>query len=224
MFVQRKTTLSRRASGSVAAIIPAMLPAMLVAGLASPGVAVAQASLHLRGVIVESNLRSTDHPPMVLRQDNGSPVTVELAINARGTRVDASTLRAIAPPRHARAIVEHAPDGTLHARVVLLFPDNFSDGPDGDTPWDRPASSRCIQGTVAAAVPSGSAIAMALRYGDTQSTIMADEATQVAEIGSAYGGYYVPGDAVFIAATRQRDGRITAGRVFFGKNGFVPPL
>jgi hypothetical protein len=100
MFVQRKTTLSRRASGSVAlrgsrgaapaasavafaatlspmldrvltampaAIMATMLPAMLVAGLASPGVAVAQASLHLRGVIVESNLRSTDHPPMVLR-------------------------------------------------------------------------------------------------------------------------------------------------------------
>jgi hypothetical protein len=219
--------LGHRAAGGEALRRSRRPPAVtlaLAAMLAVPCAGVAQTSLHVRGAIVESDLRSAGRPPMVVREDGGSLVTIEMALNARTIHVAAGSLRAIVPPRHARAIVERAADGTLHARVVLVFPDNVADGQDGVAPWDRPASSMRIQGTIAAAVPEGAAIAIALRYGDMQSTIVADAATQVAEVTNEYDRIYVPGDHVFIAATRQRDGRITAGRVFFGKDGFVPPI
>jgi hypothetical protein len=232
-FAHRRTTLGDRASGCAAlrrsrstpVIAPAVALAALVAvGLAIPGVGVAQTSIHVRGVVVESDKRSTGFPPMVVRQDDGALVTVEMAINAEAIRVAAAALPAIVPPRHAAAIVERTADGTLHARVVMLYPDNVADGREGDIPWDRPAGSRRIQGIIAAAAPSGAAVAIALRYGDTQSTIVADAATQVVEISGLYDKLYTTGDAVFIAATRQRDGRITAGRVFFAKDGFAPPM
>jgi hypothetical protein len=226
-------TLERRAAGGDASWrsrrppaipFPLALAAMLAAGLTAPGAGVAQTSLHVRGAIVESDMRDAYRPPMVVREDNGALVIVETALNSRGVHVAAGTLAAIVPPHLARAIVERTPDGTLHARVVLVFPDNFIDGEVGEVAWDRPPSSLRIQGTIAAAVPDGATLAIALRYGDVQSAIVADPATQVAVVTNEYDKFYVPGDHVFIAATRQRDGRITAGRVFFGKDGFVPPM
>jgi hypothetical protein len=197
---------------------------MLAGGLLVPGVGVAQTPINVRGVIVESDKRSVGHPPMIVGLDDGSRVSVELAINAEAIRVVASALRAIAPPRQARAIVERKGDGTLHARAVILLPAGAEDGRDGQEAWDRPPGSLRLQGTVAAAVPGGDAVAIALRDGVTQWTIVADASTRVVELAWVYDKGYAGGDAVFIAATRQRDGRVTAGRVFFGKDGLVPPM
>ena len=59
----------------------------------------------------------------------------------------------------------------------------------------------------------------------TRTIVVADDVPVVAMQGSGgHNGCSAPGTHVFINATRQRDGTITAGRIYFGSDGFVPPL
>ncbi|MFI4902181.1 MAG: hypothetical protein ACHP91_02090 [Burkholderiales bacterium] len=186
----------------------------------------AQTPLHVRGVVVRGGeMILPELPPMIVRTADGREVTVQVAINPRGADVRHADRSELVAGRYVGVIATGAPDSPRHAHAVILYPPFLAGNDEGERPWDAPPGSARVNGSIIDATSRDGALALTLRHGGHDSLFTLDEATAVVAVDDAGGFHaYPPGAHVFIDATRQRDGRITAGRVFVGKDGLVPPM
>jgi hypothetical protein len=191
---------------------------------ATASAAIAQTPLHIRGDIVAMSNVVPDPPPLRVRLHDGSELVVALAFNFQSTELRAighDTLRAGA---NVGVIAAPAADGTLQAIAVLVYPADYAAAATREEPWDLAAHATMTFATLDAVDVRGGARALALAdAGGTRTIVVADSAPVVAMQGSGH-TVLAPGTHVFINATRQRDGTITAGRIYFGSGGFTPPL
>lgn len=186
----------------------------------------AQTPLHVRGTVVRGGEMSLPElPPMIVRTDDGRELTVQVAINPRGADVRAVDARELGVGRYVGVIATGAAGGARHAHAVIVYPPVLAGTDEGEFPWDAPAASVRVNARIAAAAPRDGVLLLTLRVGDRDWPVSVDATTTVVAVDDAGGFHaYPPGAHVFIDATRQRDGRITAGRVYVGKDGLVPPM
>jgi hypothetical protein len=198
--------------------------AWLLVACACP--AQAQTSFHVRGVVVRGGeMMLPELPPMIVRTADGHEVTVQVAINPRGADVRHADRSALVAGRYVGVIATGAPGGARHAHAVIVYPPFMAGSDAGETAWDAPAGSARVNGDIVDASPRDGAMALTLRHDGQDALFTIDDATAIVAVDDAGGFHaYPPGAHVFIDATRQRDGRITAGRVFVGKDGLVPPM
>ena len=189
-------------------------------------VAWAQTPLHVRGTLVEFAIWS-GQAPLILRAKarDGSDIAVEVAFNweaypiaevDRANVVDGSYVGVVAVP---------AGDGALRARAVLLYPEHLRGTLMGHHPWDSAPGSTMTTATRVWRVAGGDGETWTRR--DAQGEHAIRVGGDVPFVTTGIGGHnysIAAGAPVFVNATRQRDGTITAGRIFYGEHGFVPPL
>lgn len=184
----------------------------------------AQSAMHIRGDIIRMDNQSAEAGPLVVRLHDGSTLSIQLAYNFHSVEVGPVAHGRLVPGKYVGVAAEPADDGTLRALAVLLFFDDYKGSDEGHHPWDLGARATMSNGTISGMVAGRDSRALTLRYAGGEKTIaVADGVPVVAMLG---GGRTVlkPGTHVFIKATRQRDGTITAGRIYYGKDGFTPPM
>src|SRR6185437_9008900 len=155
--------MNRRAFGTVLAFSP-------FAFMAAPRSAAAQAEppMRIRGVIT-----SVAGPTMTVNTRDGQKTDIRLTEPLTVTTVRPVALNAIAPGSYIGTATRSAPDGSLQALEVLVFPEAMRGAGEGHYPWDLEPGSMMTNGTVTGAVQATSGRELSLSFkGDTNKIIV----------------------------------------------------
>lgn len=115
-------------------------------------------------------------------------------------------------------------DGGDGALEVLIFPDALRGTGEGSYDWDLQPKSRMTNATVANAVSGVDGHSVTVTYHGQQKTIDIPDGTPVVTLAPATPDDLTAGATVFVSATKDGSGRVTAGQVVVGKDGVVPPM
>jgi hypothetical protein len=206
-----------RAAGSLALIVAAL-------ALVAPPAASAQAPVTVRGVAKAEAAPIYEKFPLLVVTANGETVAVDIAINLRRILVDQADHGVLVAGAYADAQGTLGADGTLHAQAIVVQPKYYRLESEAML---APALAR-DPGRVGGVIDhvDRAASTLALRGDGVLRQVSFDDATRIArmELDPHLGGMVLAGEHVVIAGTRQRDGTLTAGSVYVGKGGYVPPF
>jgi hypothetical protein len=197
---------------------------------------------HIRGTI-----QSLDGDVLMLTTSTGS-ARVQLAKSTRFATVVQSDRAHIAHGSFVGIASATQPDGSQRAVEVTVFPESMRGTGEGSYGWDVPgvegdgkmtngtaASSKMTNGTVSrskmtngtvAAREGGSSLTLHYKDGasDGSQRITVPPGIPVVALEPGQSGDLQPGLHVFVVASRDTKGVLTADRVVAGKNGVVPPM
>lgn len=112
-------------------------------------------------------------------------------------------------------------DGALE---VLIFPAAMKGTGEGSRPWDLQPNSTMTNATVSNAVEAVDGRKLTLSYPQGSKTIDLPQGIPVVTIAEATAADLAPGAVVFVPATKDAAGKLTASSVTVGTNGVVPPM
>ena len=115
-------------------------------------------------------------------------------------------------------------DGKMTAIEVLVFPEAMRGAGEGFYPWDLEPGSMMTNGTVKGAVTATSGRELTVAYKDKSNTITVPPDAPVVTFVPAGRDDLKPGARVFLAATKNPEGQLTAARVTVEKDGVPPPM
>ena len=179
----------------------------------------AQAPTRLRG-----SISAVDGNTVTVATREGSQVPVKLADNWSVMLVSPLAMSDIKENSFVGIASRKAPDGTLDALEVLIFPEAARGSNEGHYPWDLQPESMMTNATVAtvAAAPDGQTLT--LKYKDGTQAIKVKPGTPIVTFAPGERSDAKVGAKVFLGATKAADGSLTAGRLLVGKDGLTPPM
>jgi hypothetical protein len=139
-------------------------------------------------------------------------------------------LSAIEPNSFIGTATRTGADGKLTAIEVLVFPEAMRGAGEGFYPWDLEPNSMMTNGTVKGAVTSASGRELTVSYKDKASntdktnTVSVPQTAAIVTFAPGTRDDLKPGTPVFLAATKNAEGKWTAARVPAGKDGVAPPM
>lgn len=154
----------------------------------------------------------------------GGKATVKLADNWGVMLVSPLSLADIKPNSFVGIASLKAPDGSLNALEVLVFPEAARGSNEGHYPWDLQPESMMTNATVATMAETSDGRTLTLKYKDGTQTIKVKPGTPIVTFAPGERGDAKPGAKVFVGASKSADGTLTAGRMLVGKNGLTPPM
>ena len=168
-------------------------------------------------------MESFDGTTLVIKERSGEVVSLGLADNFSINEVVPIELSTIQPGSYVGSAAMPAPDGTLRALEVLVFPEAARGTSEGHFPWDLQPGSTMTNATVADVVSVGQGRTLKLRYKDGEKTVHVPEGVPIVTLKPADRGLLVAGAKVLVTA-QQRDGKPIALRALAGRDGFAPPM
>lgn len=192
-----------------------------LASLGAAPAAWAQAAppLRIRGRIV-----ALEGPMLTVTGRDGARLEIRLADAATVGALRRMELSAIAPGSFIGTAAEPGPDGQLQALEVLVFPEALRGTGEGHYPWDLAPNSSMTNATVAAVVTKTAGRDLNLVFQGRTVVVHVPPTVPVVTPIPAARADLVPGAAVFLSATRNSEGRLTAARVTVEKDGVAPPM
>jgi hypothetical protein len=195
-------------------------------------------AVHIRGTV-----KSVSSGVLTLSTSAGV-VTVREAPPVRVTELVPARRALISGGRFVGITSVTAKDGSQRAVEVHVFPESMRGAGEGSRPWDYPGTrlhgSRMTNGTVApsgvtssrmtngtiSAKSAGSAIVVTYKSGASSGsqTITIPPGIPVVTFRPGAATDLKPGASVFVMATRNADGTLTASRIMVGANGAKPPM
>jgi hypothetical protein len=133
-------------------------------------------------------------------------------------------LSAIEPGSFIGTATRTGADGKLTAIEVLVFPVGLRGTGEGHYDWDLEPGSKMTNGTVKGAVSAASGRELTVGYKDSAVTVFVPPDVPVVTFAPATREDLKPGAPVFLAATKNAEGKWSAGRVTVGTNGVAPPM
>ena len=200
---------TRRATAIMAAAL------LLASGLA----AAAEPTTRLRGLIERA-----DGPALTIATREGPSVQLTLAPDATITALVPADLAAAGPGSFVGSAAVPQPDGRLKAQEVLIFPEAMRGVGEGHRAWDLTPDSTMTNATVEATVSDVAGRVLTLTYKDGRQELLVPPGTPVVTLAPGDASLLKPGNHVFLSATQQPDGGLTASRITVGKDGLVPPM
>jgi len=179
--------------------------------------ATAQQTVRVRGAI-----ESVDGTSLVIKQGDGSEVTVKLTDNAQVFGVVPATLADVKPSAFIGVGAMPQPDGSQKAIQVMIFAESQRGLGEGFRPWDRPGTTM-TNATVDTTVASVDGQVVMVKYKDGQQKIVIGPDAAIRA--------YVPGDKselksgahiAIVRADKMPDGTMQTGRINVGRNGVLP--
>lgn len=173
---------------------------------------------------LRGSIAAIDDKAATIATREGSSVKVNLADNWGVLLVAPATLADIKENSFVGIASLRAPDGTLNALEVLVFPENMRGVGEGHYPWDLQPESLMTNATVAklAAAPSGQTLT--LKYKDGTQTINVTPGTPIVTFEPGTKADAKVGAKLMATATKDTDGSLKAGRLLVGKDGMTPPM
>lgn len=117
-----------------------------------------------------------------------------------------------------------APDGSLNALEVLVFPEAMRGSNPGHYPWDLQPESMMTNATVATVASDSDGQTVKLEYKDGTQTIKVKPGTPIVTFLPGERTDAKVGAKVFVGAAKAADGTLTATRLNVGKDGLTPPM
>ncbi len=116
------------------------------------------------------------------------------------------------------------PNGSLTAIEVLVFPETMRGAGEGHYAWDLEPESMMTNGTVSGVVSATAGRELAITYKGGSNTVTVPADVPVVTFAPAERADLTPGATVFLAATKNAEGQLTASRVTVSKDGVAPPM
>ena len=187
--------------------------------LASSAVAQTSPTTRIRGTVA-----AVDGASMTVTTREGPQVAITFTEPLTVTAVKNVELASVQPGSYIGTAAERGPDGQLQAIEVLVFPESARGAGEGHRDWDLKPGSTMTNATVTAAVQGISGRQVDLAYKGGSVKVNVPVGTPVVTFVPAERMDLKPGAAVFLTATKNLDGSLSASRVIVGKDGVVPPM
>ncbi len=130
----------------------------------------------------------------------------------------------IKPGSYVGIATRTGPGGEQQALEILVFPDAMRGAGEGHYPWDLEPGSMMTNGTVTGAVEATSGRELSLSYKGGSDKIVVPAGAPIVTFAPAERADLKPGAPVFCIATKNAEGKLSAGRVTVGKDGVAPPM
>ena len=196
------------------------LATAMLAGM-SAGTAIAQTAPPTR---VRGTIATVEGNNMTVNSRDGQKLEVTLNDPLTVLTVKKVDLNSIATNDYVGIATRTGADGKLTALEVLVFPEAGRGSGEGHYGWDLEPGSMMTNGTVKGAVTAASGRELSLTYKDGSNTIFVPPSVPVVTFAPAERADLKPGTPIFFGATKNAEGKLTAGRVIVGKDGVAPPM
>ena len=195
---------------------------LFIAFIAMPALAQAPAEGTRQRVV--GTVDKLDSNNLLVKANDGQPVTVVLDDNAVVFGVEKRTLADIKPGDYLASGGVKGTDGKIHAVEVRIFPETLRGTGEGQRAWDAKPDGVMTNATVGTVSqsPEGGVIHVKYKEGASEFTI-GPEVPIVAYVAGDR-SLLKPGAAILTVAQKKPDGRLTTGRVTAEKNGVKPPM
>ena len=195
---------------------------LFIAVIAMPSLAQAPAEGARQRVV--GTVDKLDGNNLMVKANDGQPVTVVLDDNAAVFGVEKRTLADIKPGDYLASGGVKGTDGKIHAVEVRIFPETLRGTGEGQRAWDAKPDGVMTNATVGTVSqsPEGSVIHVKYKEGESDFTV-GPEVPIVAYVAGDR-SLLKPGAAISTVARKKPDGTLTTGRVTAEKNGVKPPM
>jgi len=195
---------------------------LFIAFIAMPALAQAPAEGTRQRVV--GTVDKLDSNNLMVKANDGQPVTVVLDDNAVVFGVEKRTLADIKPGDYLASGGVKGTDGKIHAVEVRIFPETLRGTGEGQRAWDAKPDGVMTNATVGTVSqsPEGGVIHVKYKEGESEFTV-GPEVPIVAYVAGDR-SLLKPGAAIFTVAQKKPDGTLTTGRVTAEKNGVKPPM
>ena len=195
---------------------------LFIAFIAMPALAQAPAEVARQRVV--GTVDKLDSNNLMVKANDGQPVTVVLDDNAVVFGVEKRTLADIKPGDYLASGGVKGTDGKIHAVEVRIFPETLRGTGEGQRAWDAKPDGVMTNATVGTVSqsPQGGVIHVKYKEGESEFTV-GPEVPIVAYVAGDR-SLLKPGAAIFTVAQKKPDGTLTTGRVTAEKNGVKPPM
>ena len=190
----------------------------LVTALVAPA-AEAQTPVRVRGAV-----EKLDGNVLTVKSREGPSVQIKLNDNFAVAAVVPTELDKVAAGTFIGTASMKAPDGTLVALEVLLFPEAMRGTGEGHYPWDLQPESMMTNATVATVASAAKGRELTLTYKGETNKVVVPPGVPIVTFEPGTKEMLTPGAKVFVGTQKQADGTLTAARVNVGKDGLTPPM
>jgi hypothetical protein len=204
-----------------------MTPIRLLAGCVAAGLAfvvAATAMAQSPPTRLRGSIAANDGKTVTIATREGTQVPVKLADNWGVMLVSPVSMADIKENSFVGIASMKAPDGSLNALEVLVFPEAARGSGEGHYPWDLQPESMMTNATVATVAKSPDGDVLTLKYKDGTQTIKVKPGTPIVTFAPGDKADAKVGAKVFLGATKAADGSLSAGRLLVGKDGMTPPM
>jgi uncharacterized protein DUF5666 len=183
--------------------------------------AVAQTAPPMR---VRGTITSVEGNVLTVNSRDGKKLEITLSDPLTVTTVKKVDLKSIKPNDYVGVATRTDAAGKLTAIEVLVFPEASRGSGEGHYDWDLEPGSKMTNGTVKGAVTAASGRELTIAYKDASNTVFVPPAAPVVTFAPAERADLKAGAPIFLSATKNAEGKLTAGRVIVGKDGVAPPM
>ena len=161
---------------------------------------------------------------LTVQAREGQTLEITLAEPLTVAAVKNVALESIAPGSYIGTATRTGADGKLTALEVLVFPEAMRGRGEGHFAWDLEPGSMMTNGTVKGAVTASSGRELSIGFKDSANTVYVPPGVPVVTFAPAERADLKPGAPVFIVASKNAEGKLSADRVTVGKDGVAPPM
>jgi len=165
-----------------------------------------------------------DSNNLMVKANDGQPVTVVLDDNAVVFGVEKRTLADIKPGDYLASGGVKGTDGKIHAVEVRIFPETLRGTGEGQRAWDAKPDGVMTNATVGTVSQSPQGGVIHVKYKEGESEFTVGPEVQIVAYVAGDRSLLKPGAAIFTVAQKKPDGTLTTGRVTAEKNGVKPPM
>jgi hypothetical protein len=173
---------------------------------------------------VRGTIAAVEGNKMTVNSRDGQKLEVKLNEPLTVLTVKKVDLNSIAENAYVGVATRTGADGRLTALEVLVLPEASRGSGEGCYAWDLEPGSMMTNGTVKGAATVGSGRQLSLTYKDGSNIIFVPPSAPVVTSAPAERADVKAGAPIFFGATKDAEGKLSAGRVIVGKDGVAPPM
>lgn len=171
---------------------------------------------------VHGTIERVDGSALVIKQANGSDVTVKLTDEAKVFGVVPATLADVKPGAYIGVGAQPQPDGSQKAIQVMIFAETQRGLGEGFRPWDRPGTTM-TNATVDTTVAGVDGQVVTVKYKDGEQKIVIGPQATIRAYVVGEKSELTPGAHIAIVrADKLPDGTLQTARINVGRQGVVP--
>ena len=197
------------------------IAAILVSIISAAAIAQAPANPPVR---IRGTVEKFDGQFLFVKSNSGQTMTVKMADNFGVMGIAKAGIADVASGKFIGTTTVGERNGALVALEVHIFPENMRGTGEGHRDWDLRPQSKMTNANVAQIKSVGADHEMTVQYKGGEQKVLVTAQTQVVSYAPASKDDLKPGAAVFVIATKDADGSLSAPRVNVGMHGQEPPM
>jgi hypothetical protein len=173
---------------------------------------------------IRGTIAGLDGNTLAVTTREGAKVDVALNNPLTVATVKKFDLADVKPGSFVGIATRTGPNGELRAIEVLVFPETMRGTGEGHYAWDLEPNSMMTNGTITGTVDAASGRELSVSFKGDSNKIVVPPGVPVVTFAPADRADLKPGARVMFGATKNAEGKLSAGRVTVEKDGVAPPM